>query len=304
MNLRMRGVSLVELMIAITLGLLLLTLLLRILVDSREATTVQQALLLSEGEGAVALDLITHDLRSAGNWGCQPHLVTTDDLPVSSAWHNYSRAVEAWPAPHTPTELLPGTLELLPDSDVLAVRLASQTQWPTLAVNADTVILPLEQRENRRCNGEPRFNGLCPGDHVLISHCGGGRIATITETRTTPMNNNETLLLTLDPSPPSQQIDTRVRPVHTRVWFMAERRDGSRGLFMREDAGPSREVAHGEHRLQSRFAAPGTGFSAPAEVQDWPLISAVWLELHWYNEGGPETGRLLQSSVAIRNRLP
>ncbi len=298
-----RGVSLVELMIAMVLGLLLLTVLLRIFSDSREAVALQQALMLSEGEGAVALDLIAHDLRSAGNWGCQPRRVHTDGLPGNSAWRNYTRMVEAWSAAEAPDELLPTTLDLLPDSDVLAIRFSGNEQWPALGLSGDTLRLPLTQRESGACPGGDRFNGLCPGDPVLVSHCGGGRISRITDAAEAASTTGQ-LLLTLQPAPPFHQADTTVRPVHTRIWFMARRRDGSAGLFMREDGGRTREVASGAHQLTARFASPGADFLPPDAVEGWPTITAVELRLQWHSEGGPDNGRILATTTAIRNRLP
>ncbi len=300
---RSRGVSLVELMIAMVLGLLLLTVLLRIFADSREVTTLQQALMLSEGEGAVALDLIARDLRSAGDWGCRPRRVQTDGLPGNSAWHNYVRMVEAWPAHEAPDELLPATLSLLPDSDVLAIRLSGNEQWPALGINGDTLALPLTQRESASCPNGDRLNGLCPGDPVLVSHCGGGLISRITVATEAASTSGE-LLLTVDPAPPDHYRHTTVRPVHTRVWFIARRRDGSAGLFMREDGGRTREVAAGEHRLTARFASPDSDFVPPEAISDWPGVTAAKLRLQWHSDGGPEAGRTLTTTTAIRNRLP
>lgn len=300
MTRRSRGFTLVELIIASALGLLLLTITLKIFIDSRETIAIQQALLTGEGEGAVALDLMVRDLRSAGNWGCQPRKVDTAGLAGNNAWTRYTRPVEAWPASRTPSELLPATLDLLPDSDVLAVRLSADEQWPALAITGNTVRLALEQRESGRCGGHPRYNGLCPGDYVLVSHCGGGRITRITHTAT---NGADSLLLTLDPPSPPERADTAVRPVHTRVWFMAQRRDGSAGLFMREGGGRSREVADGEHMLELRFATPGAAYAGADAIGEWPAITAVMTRLHWHAPGGPESGRPLETATAIRNRL-
>ena len=65
-----QGFSLVELMIAITLGLLLLLGILQILDSTRQANRVNDALGQLQENGRLALELMSRDIREAGNVGC------------------------------------------------------------------------------------------------------------------------------------------------------------------------------------------------------------------------------------------
>jgi type IV pilus assembly protein PilW len=65
-----RGFSLIELMISITLGLILLLGVLQLLDSTRQANRTNDALGQLQENGRIALELISKDIREAGNGGC------------------------------------------------------------------------------------------------------------------------------------------------------------------------------------------------------------------------------------------
>src|SRR5690606_15791490 len=65
-----RGLSLVELMVAMLLGLILIAGVLQIFLGNRQAQRMEQAISRVEENGRIAMDLITQDLRVAGYYGC------------------------------------------------------------------------------------------------------------------------------------------------------------------------------------------------------------------------------------------
>jgi type IV pilus assembly protein PilW len=64
------GFSLVEIMIALLIGLFLLGGILQIFSASQQTYRMQRNLSRLQENGRFALDFITHDIRMAGNWGC------------------------------------------------------------------------------------------------------------------------------------------------------------------------------------------------------------------------------------------
>jgi len=79
-----RGFSLLELMIAMVLGLLLSLAVYGLLATSGRISATQSALSLLQENGRVAIDLITQDLRAAGHLPCGARIaprVFVDDLP-------------------------------------------------------------------------------------------------------------------------------------------------------------------------------------------------------------------------------
>ena len=65
-----QGFSLVELMISITLGLLLLLGVIQIFDSTRQANRVNDAVGQLQENGRIALELLSRDIREAGNVGC------------------------------------------------------------------------------------------------------------------------------------------------------------------------------------------------------------------------------------------
>ncbi len=72
-----RGLTMVELMVAITLGLILTTGLIQIFVNSKQIYRVEEALSRVQESGRLALELMANDIRMASYWGCQSN---TDNI--------------------------------------------------------------------------------------------------------------------------------------------------------------------------------------------------------------------------------
>ena len=97
------GFSLVELMVAITLGLLLTTAVVSVFVGSRQAYQSTAGIgALSDG-GRVALDLISQSARSAGYLACNSSLTGKPDtlLPVTSLVNDFGTGVTGFEAAGT-----------------------------------------------------------------------------------------------------------------------------------------------------------------------------------------------------------
>lgn len=65
-----RGLSLVELMVAVTLGLVLIAGLIQVFLGNRQTQRLEQGVARVQEAGRLALDLLTRDLRAAGFHGC------------------------------------------------------------------------------------------------------------------------------------------------------------------------------------------------------------------------------------------
>lgn len=67
---RQAGLSMVELMVAITLGLILLAGVIQIFASNKQTYRVQEATARVQENGRIAMQLITQDIRMADYWGC------------------------------------------------------------------------------------------------------------------------------------------------------------------------------------------------------------------------------------------
>ncbi len=65
-----KGLSLVELMVAVTIGLILLAGVIQIFTSNKQAYRVQSAMARVQENGRLAMQLLTQDIRMADFWGC------------------------------------------------------------------------------------------------------------------------------------------------------------------------------------------------------------------------------------------
>ena len=78
-----RGVSLIELMVALVVGLILLTGLIQVYLSTKQSYNAQEQLARMQESGRFAMDLITRDLRRAGFWGGNVDLTAITGSPGS-----------------------------------------------------------------------------------------------------------------------------------------------------------------------------------------------------------------------------
>ena len=82
-----RGLSLVELMVAVTLSMVLMLGIFQIFSSSKQTSRAQDALARVQENARFALDLLTHDIRMAGQLGCN-NSITVSNISVSKSRKN------------------------------------------------------------------------------------------------------------------------------------------------------------------------------------------------------------------------
>jgi type IV pilus assembly protein PilW len=84
---RQHGVTLVELMVALALGLLITVAMLKVYVDASRMYRFNEGLARVQENGRFALEFIRRDARVAGFWGCYSNAPLTNQISTtSSAW--------------------------------------------------------------------------------------------------------------------------------------------------------------------------------------------------------------------------
>lgn len=145
--LRQFGVSLIELLIAVVVGLILLGGLIQIYLSTKQGYNAQEQLARMQEGGRFALDLITRDLRRTGYWGGNVDLATMTGSPgpVIPPLHDCSddrwgRMVN-WRVSGLNQTAAPGGYACATDhvagTDILTVRYADAETIPDAAVPAD-----------------------------------------------------------------------------------------------------------------------------------------------------------------------
>ena len=142
-----RGFSLIELMVAMTLGLILMGGVISIFQSTKVTYNTNEKTARLQENGRVALDFLTHDLRSAGYLGCSKvpkWFVSTLNGQTTFLW-NYSTPLQGYESDGLGTwsPALPGGTDALDpapvnNSDVVVVR-SVQRDGVALELAADVV---------------------------------------------------------------------------------------------------------------------------------------------------------------------
>jgi type IV pilus assembly protein PilW len=188
-----KGFSLAELMVAITIGLIILTAVGRIFVTSRSSYVYEEGMARVQESGRFAMDFITQDVRMAGYTGCLNKATTvTNNLKDPTFYvsnyvlgqyltgHTYTGTGGSALADWTPA--LPGTdangivyfsaNEVVPYTDVLTIRRGSE-----LSVRPDG---PMSPDSSAAIGITGNNGGLSRYDIVLVSDCKRADIFQIT----------------------------------------------------------------------------------------------------------------------------
>ncbi len=160
---RQAGLSLIELMVSLVIGMLLMLGVVQVFIASHSASRLSEGVARAQESGRFALDFLERDIRMAGHMGCvndQAHFVKGMNSPknninVATGSGNpldFSVAIQGYEAPDTnPTSTLvvgqgtqpaglPGSISglspaPLPGSDILVLRFLAPEGVPVTAIN-------------------------------------------------------------------------------------------------------------------------------------------------------------------------
>ncbi|WP_394752198.1 PilW family protein [Crenothrix sp.] len=125
-----KGFTMVELMVAMAIGVFFLNGILQIFSSSRQIYRVQENLARLQENGRFAIDFISQDVRMAGYWGCSPKVPSMARLSNPGFFHKLEPTVEGFEAMPSKTWLpdLPSVFpksgfdQVLEGSDILVIR--------------------------------------------------------------------------------------------------------------------------------------------------------------------------------------
>lgn len=273
-----RGLTLVELLVALVMGLVLLAGVAAVFVANKETFRVQEALARSQENGRFALSTIARDLRSSGHWGCSsvpgrmtPAPVVKVTSPAGSQFIDFTRPVFAFDggaswSPPLDSHFNTLTADRRPaaGSDVLMTRVLDQ--------NESRVTLHDSRTANITISGATT---LRDGDIALISKCDG---AAIFELTADPSGNQiptggVDLERVFQPPPPTPLpaevvLSAQVQQIRNRAYYVApSTADATRMSLWRWDGREDpEELVEGVERLEVRFGIDTTGSGGDGAV--------------------------------------
>ena len=302
-SMRMRGFTLVEVMVAITIGLIVLAAVAQIFATSRGTYRLEENLARVQESGRFAVEFLTRDLRMAGYAGCvninqalnaNANYTATNHLNPSTPpeatnfmpgehlrGFHYNDGTGDWEPP-LPTGIF-STGEVNANTDVVLIRRGSpnpmRVTTPYMVTDASALQLPVG-------------NDLQIGDIVMVSDCTNVDIFQITgpdvpDTSGTLNHNTGTGTPGNATQPLSKTYagDAEIMELFTQLYYVGTGASGEPALMRKDLAGgtfgPGQELVEGVESLRVLYGEDTNGdrsadiYVLPAAVTDWTRVVSI-----------------------------
>ena len=320
---RQRGLSLVELMVALVLGLLVVGAAIGVFLSNRQTYTATESLGRVQENARVAFELMARDLREAGGNPCSNRLPIANVLenPTSNWFTNFGdgiRGADGAFALDEPANRVAGTDAVEVMSGVGSGLSVAEHQTSSAnfklnrtnhGIEPDDVILVCDNRQASIA----QVTNSNQSNETIVHNTGGGTIGNCTKAMGVPV------VCGCTGSPGNQCSDheygansTIVR-LHAVRWFIGDNPDGGRSLYRsvlrRGVMGDPEEVTDGVEDMQITYLLPGANNYVDADSVGtrWQEVLAARIELQL--EGDDRVGldgevieRELVHIATLRNR--
>lgn len=311
----MRGVTLVELMVSLALGMVLTLASLNVLIANRTTADINERLSRVQESSRIAFELMARDLREAGSTGCGQHNRIVSVLNSTAWWADW------------PTGGLQGieSTAALP-SGVTTTRTAGTDALIVSGVFGNGVTVHRQPSANAASIQLNRSNhGIASNDIVLICDNVQGTIFQVSNANAstntivhntgsgTPGNCTKKLGFPR-PSPCATNSGTdyvynKNAIVHrflSAAWYVATGSNGRPALFRRQLNLDAQEVVPDVVDLEVQYRLPdNNNYIDASAVTDWTQVTAARLALT-LNDRDPADPQALQrtftQTIALRNR--
>lgn len=324
-----RGLTLVELMVALVLSMMLMIGVITVFTANRETFQMQEALARIQENGRFATQALVNDIRGAGYWGCgtqTPRIVNT--LNDSGTYEfSYGESVdgfEAGTSSWTPT-LDDSIVSPLTGSDIITIRFSDGGGARVIQHNQPSADLKVVAHSDLKID-----------DIVMVSDCEDAAIFQVTNIQNIAQANTNVVHNTGTSSPgnATQNLgkkftNAEVVRIRTRTWYVRNGAGGGPALWRIDNGGAPQEVVEGIEQLQILYGVDtdsdlgANDYLTADNVSNWGQVVSVRINMlvrslrdnvtdapQSYTFNGatvtPTDNRLRQvftTTIAIRNRL-
>ncbi|HRY89376.1 MAG: prepilin-type N-terminal cleavage/methylation domain-containing protein [Rubrivivax sp.] len=323
---RPHGVSLIELMVGLTLGLIVVLVAGSMFVGSSQASRTTAALGSSQETARNAFELIARDLREAGGTPCDNRLLVANVLNNAQAapatwWADWNQPLQGFDG----ATAFPGAAFGTGVGDRVAGTGAVIGKYVADLTDLTVVAHDVASAQFTVNNNPPRARA---GDLLMVCHYGQAAVlqasavgaGTIDHAKSAAVSGNcsrglgiPTLCTATGTSytfAPGSKIG-RFAAVGWYVGNNGRAETGGRSLY-RVTRNGAEEVAEGIQDLQLEFlSAGGTAYSNAAGVADWDEVVAVRIALtlrsaqaNVSTQAGGRLERPVNFTLFVRNRQP
>jgi type IV pilus assembly protein PilW len=284
---KQQGLSLIELMISITLGIVLMTGVVQMFITSRTTFSTQQAVSRVQESGRMAMEFMARDVRMAGYMGCSRHAEITNGLASNSDHQfQFDASIQGFAAANNPL----GVNVSAPGTDVLVVRRASEQQAYIMNATPPNANMDVAGVPVNNC-----LSGICIGDAAIISDCVKGRLFRVTNLQ--GLGGGFTRIVHSPGGPAPSNVDTslggqefgpgaEVLSVRTITYYVAASEVSPNTLSLWQNvSGVPAELVTGIQNMSLRYGEDTSNNGLPNEyreagdVSNWGNVVSISIRL-------------------------
>lgn len=297
-----RGVSLIELMIALILGLLVSAAAIGMFLSNSRTHNATQSLSRIQENARIAFELMARDIREGSGNPCSNELEVTNRITNYTAnwWSNWDRATISRGVVGYNNGALAGTLAGTDAIEILAGSSAGTM------VTAHT---PPNFTVNTSAHGYATNDILMVCDNRIASIFS----ATVAGTTISHLAvNNSNANLGINNLPLTYTDNAMIVRLMATRWYVADNGRGGNSLFrvaLRGNATAIEEVVEGVQSMEIDYLLPGAAdYAETVAATRWPEVVSVRLRLRLVGQDrdgtdGQVLGRWLEHTVTLRNRI-
>lgn len=330
---RPRGIGLVELMIALTLGLFLVGGVISIFVTNRQAFRTTEQLSRMQENARTAFELMSRSLREAGGTPCGRGMPTANVLVDAGTtwWANWADGLRGYDGATAAPGVSFGTAagQRISGTDaIFAVHVNANTGASVTNHNPPAAVLHVASPAH----------GLTPGDIVMACDYRQAAIFQVTNANPASVAIVHNTGSSVSPGNCSKGLGVptvctavgtgysflggHLARLSSELWYVGSNGRGGRSLYrarLFNNAGAAsvrlEEIAEGVTGLQIAYLQTNNAgvladhYAAPGSVTSWPLVVAARITLTLQSTeavgtDGAALRRQMIHVVSLRNRLP
>lgn len=303
---KQRGISLVELMVSITVGLVLMTGVVQLFLSSRATFTTQQAISRVQETGRLAVEFLGQDIRMAGYMGCMSRNLNITNTLNNSGSLAYKFDVGIEGIDYDGTTVTGYPADVVSGTDILVVRSANDNAVGVVQNNNSAQLFAENtgQVANGCGAGETMFSGMCEGDILVVSDCEKARVFQATNLTSTAGNTAVNVPHSNDGKytpgnadsswggssvDPSENFgpDSEIIKVNTTLYYIRNGTSGRPSLYQQK-GDQSLEFLEGVENMQLTYGRDTSGDGIPdvyntatqvTAANDWESVASVRVQL-------------------------
>ena len=287
---RQRGFSVVELMVAMVIGLILMAGVLQAFSGSRATYTINERLARLQENQRIAADMIQNDIRQAGYRGCAKETPFSNTLNSDTTlqW-NFAVPLQGYEAT-TATAWSPVLDAAIDsprgDSDILAVRVPIRG-GQSVVLNSD-MSAATDKLQTVAVSPAP----FAAGDVVMLADCSAATVFQVTGYAAGEISHEVGSAVTnKGPGNASNDLgyafrtNATIMPVETVIYYVRDNAAGEPSLWRRAGGAAAEEVVEGVESMQVLYGEDTSGdrqidgYVTANNVSDWESVLSVQVGL-------------------------